>query len=1461
GVNHYPQDLERTAQECEADLKAGAAFAVDGDAGEALVLVQEVGRHPRLPLPELARRIAAALAEAHGVAATVALVPQGHVPKTSSGKLQRRACRQSWLDGRLDLLARWPEAAPQAAPQEAAGGDARAWALQRLRELGARAPEAGWDAPLAAWGLDSLRVTQFLAELQRRSGQKQALPEPADEPLGLLLSSFSAAPRLALAKSPAAPARRWPAHASMAGLWAAQQMAPGSSAYHIAWSLRLRGRPDAGRLQRALDALARQQASLRCAFEQDADGGLWQVDQGHGAALERPWSGPGPADQAQAWSQGWNQRPFDTSRAPLWRAALLPLDDGSSLLAFSFHHLIFDQRSLEALYLGLEAAYLRPEAADEPGFPAPHWPGQEALRAVSTAYWRERLRGLQAWPLPPIPGVEPASLTLKAELGPGDLAALRRLAVAERCTPFTVAACAWAEALAEAGGREEACFATPFTLRDQPLSDRQIGYWVHPLPLRLNGRADQDPRGRLRQAAAAVREAMGHRGLSLAEALRCANAPFPEAFLVYQGELELPEAWLGFPASLSPIANAGLKAALALEISGEKAWALSLEYDPARLPTSKATGLLQSFVRAARRMAASAQPAPAALVRGEAVPAGGQDSVLDLFRGRVQRDPSAAALLWKDGSWDYATLARKAQSVARALEARGLQRGDAVGVCSPAGPAWAAAVLGCFEAGAVYVPLDPAYPSERLRHMHAAAGCRVVLGQGARPSFVEAADWLGLDEAMDTAPSTPGRPPRGQEPAYVIFTSGSSGRPKGVQVGHAALANHARGYARRLGLAPGDRVLQFVSISFDPSLEELLPALCSGAALVLPQRLGAPGVEELADWARRLAVTVLHLPVAYWHAFMQAGGGKELAKAADLRAVVVGGEAPDPRWVEALGAALGNRASFFNAYGPTEACISATLWEWRCASPFDGLVPLGSPLPGVDLALVDGQGRLAAPGAEGELWISGAALAHGYLGGLDEGRRFVEADLDGQGTRRYYRSGDRAQVDAQGRLFYRGRADRQVKAAGVRLDLEEIEGLLAQADGALAAAICAEGSGESLRLRAWVVPQAGRTLDAEGLRAWLSRHLPAAALPTIEICDNLPLTPNGKLDRRSLALAAPGPAPRPTLAAPAAAGLAQCCQAFALALGLPSVDPDTDFFAAGGSSLRAVRLAAEAGRLLERNVMVEQVYQASTPRALAGLLFGAPARASEPLRPLAGQAGLDWVLLPPVSGRLECYQGLAAALGAQARVWGLDLELLPPPRADGWLDWVGACATILRQGLEGRPLVLGGWSMGGLLAADLAQALLDQGVEVRRLVLIDAVLPDPLHSALLRSDDQVLDELVERDLPAAAGGATDAGRERYKQHARALGSFRARSLNLPLSLVVSERTANEQPRLGWMTWALMARKGMTTLMVSGDHFSVLGNTSLPRMARRLLEDTASPAVGAGGQAMNHQEGRHAYETA
>ncbi|HTB33230.1 MAG TPA: AMP-binding protein, partial [bacterium] len=742
---------------------------------------------------------------------------------------------------------------------------------------------------MAAWGLDSLRVTQFLAELQRRNGRRPALAETPDEPLGLLLSSFSRPPEPAAASAATPSLRRWPAHASMAGLWAAQQMAPGSSAYHIAWTLRLKGRPDGARLQRALDALARQQASLRCAFEQDGSGALWQVDQGRGADLERPWTEAYTDAEAQDWCRAWNQRPFDTARGPLWRAALLPVAGGASVLAFSFHHLIFDQRSLEAFYLGLEASYQRPDSADEPGFPAPHWPGQEALRAGSTAYWRERLRGLQPWPLAADPAVRPGSLTLRAELGEAVLSALRQLAVSERCTPFTVAACAWAEALA--GGRGEACFATPFTLRDQPLSDRQIGYWVHPLPLRLPGRADQDPLERLRQAGVAVREAMAHRGLSLAEAVRCAQAPFPEAFLVYQGDLELPQTWLGLEAGLSPIANAGLKAALALEISGEKTWSLSLEYDPARLSTPRAQQLLGAFERAARRMAGLAQAPQAALIRAEALPAGGPDNVLGLFRERARHRPGATALLWKDGSWDYATLAAKAQSVARALESHGLACGEAVGVSCPAGPAWAAAVLGCFEAGAVYVPLDPSYPGERLRHMHAAAGCRVVLGQGRRPDYVDAGDWLDLDLALAADPSLPGPEPRGGDTAYVIFTSGSSGLPKGVRVDHAALANHARGYARRLGLAPGDRVLQFVSISFDPSLEELLPALCAGAAVALPQRQGAPGVDELAVWTRDLGVTVLHLPVAYWHAFMQAGGAKALAAAADLRAVVVGGEA------------------------------------------------------------------------------------------------------------------------------------------------------------------------------------------------------------------------------------------------------------------------------------------------------------------------------------------------------------------------------------------------------------------------------------------------------------------------------------------------------------------------------------------------------------------------------------------
>jgi amino acid adenylation domain-containing protein len=1214
----------------------------------------------------------------------------------------------------------------------------------------------------------------------------------------------------------------------------------------------LEGRPDPERLRRALLDVQASQASLRCAVLADQDH-LWLEEQAAPVELELPWVQAGAAAEAQAWAQGWQDRPFDPARAPLWRCALLPLPAGRALLAFCFHHLIFDQRSLEAFYAGLQAAWDRPSEALPAHPPATRQLAPAQLQA-GRAYWAAQLRGSRAagWLRPAAPASgSPALLVL--ELGAQALAALRRASAAQRCTLFAAAAAAWAESLAALDGATEACFVSPFTLRDQPLSDQQVGYWVHPLPLRLTVDPAQGPAQRLRAAGEAVRGAMAHRDLSLSQALRAAQAPLPEAYLVLQGELTPPPQWLGLAGATRALKAAGAKAALALTISGEQAWRLELEHDPSRLEAGVAQRALDGFVAALGRLAADVAPAAAQglLLQGEPLEPSEHASVLQAFHQRAHLQPQAPALLWQGGQWDYATLAARSMAVARALDDRGVTVGDRVGVFSPAGPAWAAAMLGCFELSAVYVPLDPAYPAERLRCMVEDAHCKVVLGMGARPDSFPAACWLPLEEALLARPpwAHPVGRPSGADAAYVIFTSGSSGRPKGVQVGHGALLQHARGYAKRLGLGAQDRVLQFVSISFDPSLEELLPALVAGAALALPQRQGAPSAQDLAAWVQAWGVTVLHLPAAYWHAFMASGGAPALAGCPSVRAVVTGGEAPDPRWVKALGACLAPGAMFMNAYGPTEACISALSWEQPCcdgdgASP----LPLGRPLPGVRAVVVGSDGQALGPGSTGELWLGGEGLAQGYLGphGLRQDG-FTEAAPQGGAPRRWYRSGDRVAVDGAGGLHYRGRMDRQVKAAGIRLDLEELEQLLRSAPGVANAVVDAQGSGDGLTLSAWVQPLPGDGATEAQLRAWLGRHVPAAAVPQQwAFCQALPLTANGKLDRAALqappALARV-PAPDPVEEA--------LCLAFATALNLPAVGPQEDFFSLGGSSLRAVRLAAEASQRLGRELRIELLYQHSTPHRLAAAMQGravADDAGGPVLRPLAGQAGVDLLLLPPVSGRLDCYGELAQRLGEGARVWGLDLLRLPLERLQDWDGLVEAAAQAVAASLEGRDLVLAGWSMGGLLAVDLARALPRLGVRVRRLGLLDSVLPDPLMAALVQQDPAAMDELVSRDLP---GGADEASRQRYRLHARLLGQFRARGIAVPVTLAISQRTADEQPRHGLLAWALLAGKGMSTLLLPGDHFSMMQGPGLGRLAARLLADAAGDPAAATMEGRGH----------
>jgi amino acid adenylation domain-containing protein len=505
------------------------------------------------------------------------------------------------------------------------------------------------------------------------------------------------------------------------------------------------------------------------------------------------------------------------------------------------------------------------------------------------------------------------------------------------------------------------------------------------------------------------------------------------------------------------------------------------------------------------------------------------------------------------GDLTYGELDARAAELAALLQARGVGPGDVVGVLLGRTPDSVAALLAVWRAGAAYLPLDPALPGERLAFM---------LGDSAAALVLTSAD-LAADVAGGLPPGVPVAyasdavagstplpvPVTGDAAAYVIYTSGSTGTPKGVVVEHRNLAARVAWMAGEYGLGPDDTVVQFASLAFDTHAEEIYPALASGARLaLLPD--GAVTLPDHLD-----GVTVLDLPTAYWHHLVDQI--ESIAWPPGLRLVILGGEqvheAAVTRWRERFG----DRVRLVNTYGPTEATIIATLAELD-GSP--GRPPIGRPIGDTHVYVIDPDGRLAPPGAAGELCIGGAGVARGYLGRPEPTtERFT--DLHGE---RVYRTGDRVRWRPDGQLEFLGRLDDQVKVRGFRIEPAEIEARLLAHPEVGEAAVVAIGD----TLVGYVTGSAGFTELAEFTGAALPPHM----VPTSWVrLDRLPLTPGGKVDRAAL----PAPqAHREAYVAPCTDAEELVAEVFGDVLGVEKAGVHDDFFALGGHSLLAVRIVS-----------------------------------------------------------------------------------------------------------------------------------------------------------------------------------------------------------------------------------------------------------------------------------------------
>ncbi|MBW3572598.1 MAG: amino acid adenylation domain-containing protein, partial [Gemmatimonadetes bacterium] len=1014
-------------------------------------------------------------------------------------------------------------------------------------------------------------------------------------------------------------------------VWFLEQLDPGAATYNLPNAVRIQGPLNAAVLQRALDEVVRRHEALRTVFPSVEGRPVQRVLPHTGLALPMEDLSALPPDAREAALRervlAESQRPFDLPAGPVFRPALLRLGDDDHALLLMMHHIAGDAWSNGVLFREMAALY-EAFAAGRPS-PLPELPIQfadfaawqrstlddaEAERLLDL--WRERLRGAPVLldlpadrPRPAVRGSAGGAhrFRLSSEVSDG----LRAVARREGATLFHVLLALWSVLLSRHTGQDDLLVGTPLAGRTRRETEGLIGFFVNTRVVRARLQDDPPFAALVRRLSETMQDTDDHPELPferLVDALvperELSHTPLIQSVFVLQNVPTAATAFAGLTLHNLPADSDTAKFDLSLVmmegpdgISGMLEYAADL-FDPAT--AARIAGRFAVLARgaaAAPGVRASALPLLDAEERRavlqswnpEPVPVPALRGIHQLFEAEARRAPDAPALRFGAERMTYGQLDAHANGIAHRLRALGAGPETRVALCLERAPEMIAAVLGVLKAGSAYVPLDPAYPAARLEYMLRDSGAEVLVTRAGLPPFAtDGIRTLFLDDAAldQTCPIPCSRfpVPCSSALAYVIYTSGSTGLPKGVMVPHRGLPNLARAYQSAFGLGPGDRVLQFASLSFDAAAAEWIMALGSGAELCLGTRDEILPGADLARLLDRDEITVVTLPPS-------ALAAMEPGRFPALRTIAVAGEACPAEVVDRW--APGRR--FFNLYGPTEATIWST--AARC-EPGAGRPAIGRAVPGARAYVLDGRMQPVPLGVAGELYVGGAGVTRGYHGRPAlTAERFVPDPFGGEPGARLYRTGDRARwkecesanVFESGdtpalthsrtpALEFLGRTDAQVKVRGFRIEPGEVEAALTADAAVRECAVVARADAGEARLVAYVVAAAGAEPSVTALRAAARERLPEHMVPSrFVFLDDLPRTPGGKVDRRAL------PAPdqsRPRLAdAPtpprneAEQALAEAC---AEVLGVAEVGVHDNFFALGGDSILSIRLVARA---------------------------------------------------------------------------------------------------------------------------------------------------------------------------------------------------------------------------------------------------------------------------------------------
>jgi amino acid adenylation domain-containing protein len=1312
-------------------------------------------------------------------------------------------------------------------------------------------------------------------------------------------------------------------------LWFMERLNPGQPVYNEVEAVRLRGDLNAEALERALNVVIARHETLRTTI-QAVDGlAMAEVRESYLLRLKMIDLTGRPEAEREAELESLQisepRLSYHLEDEPAIRATLIRMDDQDHVFILMMHHLVCDWSSEGVLWRELSALY-RSYCRNEPlALPALTWQhgdyavwerqqSTEAAVADDLAFWAENLRG--AAPLLELPSDRPRPQVLsyrgarhRFRLNRRLTEAFRQLSRRERKSLFALFTAALDALLYRYTGQEDILLGIPIAERDRPECQSMIGFLLHTHVLRTEVKGELTFRelvGRVQQGALNLYE---HRSVPFDQVVRAAQ---PERSLSYSPLFQVMVNWRDRDQNLCFIGMEGLDIesvlvdskiskfdlTLFLTDMGEEVWA-EIEYttdlfDPARI--ERMFGHYQTVLEA---VAADPDQRVCELPlltdaerrqllvqwNNTEVDYPASASIQEPFEAQAVRTPDKVALVFERQTLSYGELNRRANQLAHHLQRLGVGPNVLVGLCIKRSLDMAVGLLGILKAGAAYVPMDPAYPKERLQYILEDSKASVVLTQDALvdglPSFAGQVicldkDWAKIARESEKNPVTQVNP---ENLAYVLFTSGSSGKPKGVEISHRAVVNFLNSMREVPGMTAQDTLLSVTTLSFDIFGLEIWLPLTTGAKVVIASEDVARDGKELAALMRRCAATVMQATPSTWRLLLEAGweGNPHLK-------LLCGGEAWPDELAEQL---LPKCSTLWNMYGPTETTIWSAVNQVRVGVP----VSIGHPIANTEFYVVDSHLQPVPVGVPGELLIGGAGLARGYLNRPDLSSQKFIADrfYPGAGSR-LYRTGDLVRYREDGTLEFLQRTDQQVKIRGFRIELGEIESVLRGHPG-VREAVVVVAQREEKHLTAYVVPAGKPACTAAELRDYLKQKLPAYMVPAaFSVLESLPLTPNGKIDRKALSgkgyAVAEGPSgydfaygwtlPRKTMLE------AQLLQVWQEVLGARYMGVRDSFFDLGGHSLLALKMIDKVNKLFDVSLSVPTFFLDPTIEGIAHALEQENnltlAPKAVPLQPGRTEGTIFFFDASIGLCRLaELLREGPASFAVSSMLPQSILEVARGNRTAQSVrleDMARPLVGLIEAQRKSGPCVLVGYCWSGNLAFEAAHQLRKNGVLVDLIVLVDAwqTAPSLWQRLTILSREQALSaskwrmrylwetakRLADRtfgtsessETPGPAVGGTDVGTGvQIKIFHTVRNHYQCRPIEASGLLIRARDDRFSQLRVtdGKHGWGKFFKGELAVVNVPGDHVSMLSDSNISNISHAIQKYLA-PLI-------NQQEGQ------